>query len=126
MGNFSWITQDTNESIPNKWSGRMLPVFMLDNKGNRYYEPCYGGYGIFGGKDFFVLVAEMNVGKDELARMTPDKIRSIGIKLAFSSDDRAVLFPNLVVDPDKHVYNPHKRPRDCPNQGDVFDEDEDE
>ena len=33
---------------------------MIDNEGNVWTEESYEGYGVFGGKDFYELVAEMN------------------------------------------------------------------
>ena len=65
MGQFSWITQDTFQSIRNNGgdsasSARKRKAFLHDDKGNVWEEKNYEGYGIFGGKDFFQLVAEMN------------------------------------------------------------------
>ena len=57
MGCFSFFTQDTHERIVN---GRPMHVVMCDDKGNKYVEECYEGYGVFGGKDFYELLAEMN------------------------------------------------------------------
>lgn len=57
MGQFSWKLQDTGERIVN---GRPMHVVMCDDKGNKYVEECYEGYGVFGGKDFYELLAEMN------------------------------------------------------------------
>ncbi len=57
MGMWSYFTQDTNERIIN---GKPMHVVMCDDKGNKYVEECYEGYGVFGGKDFYELVAEMN------------------------------------------------------------------
>jgi hypothetical protein len=78
MGLFSWITQDTVRSIPSRYSEReTFPVTMSDNKGNRWVETEYEGYGVFGGKDYYQLVAEMN------GRATGDleSDRTIGIHL---------------------------------------------
>lgn len=64
MGFFSFITQDTKLSIPNIHSNQVStrPVYMVDNKGNSWKEEHYDGYGVFGGKDFYQLLAEMNGG----------------------------------------------------------------
>lgn len=62
MGMFSWFTQDTNHRIIN---GQRHKVIMTDDKGNQYIEDCYEGYGEFGGKDYYELLAEMNgLGSD--------------------------------------------------------------
>ena len=61
MGQFSWITQDTEISIANTYSSQPTSkVIMTDDKGNRWIEEDYDGYGEFGGKDFYELLAEMN------------------------------------------------------------------
>lgn len=84
MGYFSFKTQDTNRSISNAQSIRgAFTVTMSDYKGNRYTESNYQGYGVFGGKDFYQLLAEMN-GK---------QTREEGIKMAFSGEK--YLSPNL-------------------------------
>ncbi len=63
MGLFSWMTQDTNKSIAVEGSRRRtFTVVMEDNKGNRWVENNYQGYGVFGGKDFYELLDEMNGG----------------------------------------------------------------
>lgn len=61
MGFFSWKTNDTNKSIANIHSLKSsFKVYMKDDKGNVWEEENYDGYGIFGGKDFYELLAEMN------------------------------------------------------------------
>ena len=65
MGQFSWFTQDTNHRIVN---GEEYKVIMTDNNGHKYVEYCYEGYGVFGGKDYYELLAEMNgLGSDRYA-----------------------------------------------------------
>lgn len=62
MGFFSFKTNDTKRSIPNVYQDvrETFGVYMLDDKGNHWYEPAYEGYGTFGGKSFYELLAEMN------------------------------------------------------------------
>ena len=77
MGLFSWITQDTGESIANTYSSRRtFPVTMTDDKGRCWQEKNYDGYGVFGGKDFYELLDEMNGGSG---------CRDAGIELSFST-----------------------------------------
>ena len=46
MGFFSWKTQDTDRSIANNYSNKsVFSVTMTDNKGNRWHEHNYEGYG---------------------------------------------------------------------------------
>lgn len=66
MGCFSWRTQDTDRSIASIYSNRdTFRVYMVNPvTGDIYTEDNYEGYGVFGGKDFYELVAELNGGKD--------------------------------------------------------------
>ena len=71
MGFFSWVTSDTNKSVSNAWSTRgALPVYLLCPDGTKIHEADYDGYGVFGGKDVYELVAEWNRGN-----LTPDYLR---------------------------------------------------
>ena len=58
MGFFSWKTSDTDTSISNSYSSRgALPVHMITEDGRVFTEPEYEGYGVFGGKDIYELIA---------------------------------------------------------------------
>jgi len=104
MGFFSWKTQDTGRSISNQFSSKgTFTVYMYDNKGNLWVEDDYEGYGVFGGKDFYELLAEMN-GKST---------RKEGIDLAFG--DEPFISPNLNESPYKLWFN--RPPEDCEFQG---------
>ena len=73
MGFFSWMTSDTNKSIANIHSSRpTFTVHMITGDGRVFTEENYDGYGIFGGKDLYVLAAEMNGFKGN----TDDETRS--------------------------------------------------
>ena len=101
MGQFSWITQDTGKSIS---SITPFQVTMTDNKGNKWTENDYEGYGEFGGKDYFSLLSEMNGG---------DGNRDHGIHFTFNGQPH--LSPNLNEDPTIEWKN--EEPDTCPNQG---------
>ena len=61
MGMFSWLTNDTGESVTNRYTDEgALPVYLHDNEGNVWHEPDYEGYGEFGGVDYYELLAKMN------------------------------------------------------------------
>jgi hypothetical protein len=61
MGFFSWKTSDTKRSIANVYSGRKtFTVHMITENGMVFTEEEYQGYGVFGGKDIYELIAEMN------------------------------------------------------------------
>lgn len=118
MGFFSWMTQDTDRSICNRFSGRKLfPVTMIDNNGNKWTETHYEGYGEFGGKDFYELVAEMNGFESD---------RGIGIDLAYNDHEnqpKKLIFPMLVENPDI-TWEDMGEPANCPAQGYFYEEDE--
>ena len=109
-GQFSWMTQDTNQQIGSQ-EENMIPVYMYDNEGNSYYENNYDGYGEFGGVDYYELLDKMNGG---------DGDRSRGINLAFEKikTDSEILYPALVTKPDfnwkSHDFT--QQPKNDPNQ----------
>jgi len=128
MGQFSWITQDTRESIRNNGSPYKRVAYMHDNKGNVWEEDDYAGYGVFGGKDFYILLAQMNgleVTEDAVedrllrgwegtkAEIADDLLRDKAIDLYFS--DKPFLSPNLTRN--KMWSWENRAPEDCPNQG---------
>lgn len=101
MGQFSWFTQDTHHRIVND---EERTIYLVDDKGNKWKENLYEGYGVFGGKDFYELLAEMNgysfkeYGDDSGYIICPDghkvntdnvsqDIRHIGVRLAFGMDE---------------------------------------
>jgi uncharacterized membrane protein (DUF106 family) len=104
-GQFSWFTHDTNQQIGSEDENTLPFVYMFDNKGNKWLEKRYEGYGEFGGKDYYELLAQMN------GMANPD--RSEGITLAFSGK-KGVLYPALVVDPNFN-YKTHDFTEEAPN-----------
>jgi hypothetical protein len=114
MGQFSWITQDTNEAIRESYGcmdENLTTAYMHDNNGNVWEEKTYKGYGVFGGKDFFQLLAEMN----NLEGLTGDvdNDRLLGIDLLYSGKE--FLSPNLTRHKDWDWIN--EAPDNDPNQG---------
>lgn len=105
MGFFSWITEDTGRSIANAYSGlETFKVIMTDDKGNQFVEEDYEGYGVFGGKDYYELLSEMNEGSG-------DRIEGIG--LAHDKEKDGVKYPSLSED---GKYR-EGQPKSCPDQG---------
>ena len=128
MGFFSWKTQDTDRSIPSHYSNRKtFSVQMMDNKGNVFTEDNYEGYGRFGDKDFYELLAEMNgFESDKTGDEYTDEARGFGINLAFKDNPngigtKGVLYPNLIEQADGWVYN-ESGPDNCEYQGYFYDE----
>lgn len=104
-GQFSWFTHDTNQQIGSEDENTLPSVYMFDNKGNKWLEKRYEGYGDFGGKDYYELLAQMN------GMANPD--RSEGISLAFSGK-KGILYPALVVNPNFDWKN-HDFTEEAPN-----------
>ena len=127
MGFFSWNTCDTGESIANNCSGReTFEVHMITPDGRVFTEKDYDGYGIFGGKDFYELLAELNGIQGD---------RDAAIDLCFAGnpngdDTPGVIYPKLVKDLDDDVVAQYKslpNPESCEAQGFFYaDEEEDE
>ena len=109
MGVFSFFTTDTQNSIPNTWQydRPTFTVYMKDDKGNVWKESNYEGYGNFGGKDIYELIAEMNgfEGRDK------------GIEIFFKPID-GMKYPNLVRLKNSNWEN--ETLKDCPEQGHFY------
>lgn len=122
MGFFSWMTSDTQRSIPNNYSGRpTFTVHMITEDGRVFTEHNYEGYGVFGGKDFYELLAELN-GKTN---------RYEGIEIAYKNNpsgdyNGSFKMPKIVENLPKDIvaeWDSIPYPDSCPNQGYFYDED---
>jgi hypothetical protein len=108
---------------------------MMDNKGNVWTENEYEGYGVFGGKDYYELLAEMNgfVSQKGLTYESDgeaytDEARGFGIDIAFKGNGSGVAtdgvyYPNLVEQADGWVYE-MGGPDSCDFQGYFYDEED--
>ena len=130
MGFFSWNTMDTDNSIANEHSNRKtFRVQMMDNKGNVWTEDNYDGYGRFGGKDFYELLAEMNgFESDKTGDEYTDEARGFGINLAFKDNGsgiatEGVYYPNLIEQAKGWVYE-MGGPDNCEFQGYFYDDED--
>lgn len=111
MGFFSWKTSDTQESVANECSSRdTFKVKMLDNHGNEWLEDSYGGYGVFGGKDYYDLLAQMNGHSAD---------RGVGIDLYFGDDP--CLEPKIVRQECADAWHNLPVSEHCPDQGFFYD-----
>ena len=122
MGFFSWKTNNSDRSIANRYSDRStFKVYMKDNKGNVWVEEDYDGYGRFGGKDYYELLAEMNgLGSD----------RNKGLWLQYDSKGINIIYPALFeafegADSQWEDYR-GVAPEDCEYQGYFYDDDDEE
>jgi hypothetical protein len=122
MGIFSFITNDSERSVI---VGQKVNIYLIDNKGNVYTEEQYGGYGKFGGKDIFILFAEMNNftlppsktekrKKGETEEDYIEQLRSYAIGKWYHFNDEYI-YPNVVENCEFKWVN--KMPKDCPDQG---------
>lgn len=74
MGQFSWIYSDTQKQLVD---GKRADTYLLvpppfqEKYGKAIYEPCYDGYGRFGGYDVYELIPFWN------REMIPEMIERI-------------------------------------------------
>jgi hypothetical protein len=124
-GQFSWMAQDTGRQIGSERENT-ITVYMFDDKGQKWEEKKYDGYGEFGGKDYYELLAQMN-GVENADRQD-------GIDIAFGKTKTKgkTLFPALVEDPKHFNYKRHDftvQPDNDPNQSwyqeEEYDDDDD-
>jgi len=90
---------------------------MIDNKGNIYTEIKYEGDGCFGGKDIYLLFAEMNnidIDRHACDEDGNNKLRDKAIGIWFEDVNNEYIYPNLVENICDWV---NKKPKDCPDQG---------
>ena len=134
MGFFSWKTSDTDKSISNRYSERgALPCYLLIPKefgGGHIYEDKYGGYGVFGGRDVYALVAQWNAPdrcKDKNGDwLSDDDCRDVGIELACYDDDNAALKYPIKLTEEAMAYEEAEPSMSCPEQGYFYCDEEDE
>lgn len=128
MGFFSWKTSDTDRSISNQYSSRgTFPVYVLipEEFGGGYIkEENYEGYGEFGSRDMYALVAQWNcpekcVGDDEVDR-------SVGIEIACYDEDNLSLKYPIKITEEPMKYEDAKASYNCPLQGYFYDDEEDD
>ena len=116
MGCFSWIAQNSERSIiMDGYGTRKYPCrtsYMWDNKGRRWRQETYEGYGVFGDKDYYVLLAEMN--KEYGPDVDEETKRKDGIDLEFGTV-KGLLYPNLT-DCKEWTWK-NEKPQQCSEQG---------
>ena len=104
MGQFSWITSDYNEPAycedPKSTVYVPIPRDFQDLIGTDcLVESDYQGYGVFGGRDIFALVAIWNNGAERYTApdgelLPDDEIRGDGIDIAcYDSDNLKLEYP---------------------------------
>lgn len=129
MGFFSWKTVDTNRSIANSYSRRKtFPVTMIGfgDEGIQTInlEKDYDGYGVFGGVDFYELMARMNGFTERDLCEDYKELRQIGIHLYYHPEtfqdqlnDRPIAYPQLFEKNPPIDVDFSNRPDSCECQG---------
>lgn len=132
MGMFSWLTGDTGRSITNNSAPEgALPVYLILPDDTWLYEEDYEGYGIFGGRDFFGLVWQLNSeekpktakrgeSQADLDAAFDEAHRGKGISLAWSYEDQEPDGESVVLPKFAEKLLPWAslpKPERCPNQG---------
>lgn len=134
MGQFSWITSDTNEQVFNDYDKStvylLVPEDWQDEFGEYYKESDYEGYGVFGGRDVYALVAIWNRPEDckdeNGAWMCDDAIRGKGIDIACYDDQNAALKYPIKITSEPMRYADAAPSKGDPNQGwheDAYEDD---
>lgn len=121
-GQFSWMAQDTGNQIGSE-KENTIAVTMFDDKGTKWLERKYDGYGNFGGKDYYELLAQMN-GVENADRQ--DGIDIAFGKMKIKGD---VLFPALIEEPNRFNFKRHdftQEPENDPNQSWYQESDDDD
>lgn len=141
MGFFSWRTIDGTKSITNAFSVKgALPVAVLIPKefgGGALIEKNYQGYGVFGGRDVYALLAQWNYPeqcKNTNGYFENDEFcRGLGIDIAcYESDMGKLTYPLKIVTLEYYnkaetIYEDHYGfCENCPNQGYFYDDEEEQ
>ena len=118
MGFFSWKTADTKESILNVHTGEHRTVYLLQPDGKPpIEETAYDGYGIFGGVDAYVWLADNNLNTASIRVWDgDDAVRGYGVSMGCSPN--VILKYPLKFSFNKNaVYEELDASENCPNQG---------
>ena len=125
MGQFSWLDCKTGEQVLDNVERDVYLLVPDEFGGGHIEEHCYDGYGRFGGRDAYALVAQWNcpekcIGIDEADRYA-------GIDIACYDEQNAALRVPIKIthDPDAVYKDCGPSPND-PNQGWLMEDDAEE
>lgn len=127
MGQFSWKTSDTGQQVfcedPKETVYVPIPKEFQDLIGTDCLaEPDYDGYGHFGGRDIYALVAIWNLGIDKFKNpngiiKTDEQIRPSGIDIACYDEDNFKLKYPIKITSCKMPYEKAEPSASDPDQG---------
>ena len=123
MGQFSWLAVDTNSPIYNDGTAKQTVTMVFkDTNGEikAVTESDYEGYGIFGGLDYYEVLAEMNgiTSPIKNADERTEDLRIKGIDLVYNCIDASIQYPQLYLGiPMMERVNFANRVMEDPKQG---------
>lgn len=116
MGQFSWLDCITQEQILDDVPRKSYVLVPQQFGGGHIEESCYEGYGVFGGRDVYQLVAEWNC--PEKCNGEVDDDRLVGIDIAcYDKDNASLRFPIKITHDPSAVYEWCAPSKGDPNQG---------
>ena len=123
MGQFSWLDCKTGEQVLDNVERDVYLLVPKDFGGGHIVEHLYDGYGRFGRRDVYGLVAQWN--KPEMCTGNDEEDRLVGIDIACYDEQNAALrYPiKITHDPDAVYEECNPSPND-PNQGWLYEDDE--
>lgn len=131
MGQFSWLTCDTEEQVFCDYPKETVYCLVPEEFGGKNLkETDYEGYGVFGGRDVYALIAQWNRPescKDENGNFLPDKeCRGLGIDIACYDEDNAKLKYPIKIASQDIKYESAGISKGDPNQGWHYEDDDEE
>lgn len=125
MGQFSWLDCKTGEQILDNVSRKSYVLVPKEFGGGHIEEHCYDGYGRFGGRDVYALVAEWN--RPDLCIGDDEEDRYIGIGIACYDEQNASLkYPIKITHDENAVYEECEPSLSDPDQGWKYDDDDED
>jgi hypothetical protein len=122
MGFFSWKTSDSDKSISNEDSSRGAGRVYMLTPTHRYVEDSYEGYGVFGGKDYYELVYELN--KDKYVGNDSQESRSKGIDMCFDKNLEGKLVLPRFAESEAYEWADLQDSENCEHQGFFYDDED--
>ena len=125
MGQFSWLDCKTGEQVLDDVRRDVYVLVPKEFGGGHIKEEGYDGYGRFGGRDVYALVAQWN--KPEKCIGDDEADRYVGIDIACYDEQNARLrYPIKITHDCEAVYEDCEPSKSDPNQGWLLRDDDEE